>query len=68
MAVGLGIAHSPPCNGKSFARGHGAKPADQVRRIHPRIADLTYAAGICGPFKSFMDTTGRLWRQQLLDC
>jgi NAD(P)H dehydrogenase (quinone) len=32
------------------------------------LGSPTYAAGICGPFKSFMDTTGRLWRQQLLDC
>ena len=26
----------------------------------------TYLGGVCGPFKSFMDATGRLWRSQRL--
>ena len=28
------------------------------------LGSPTYLGGVSGPFKSFMDTTGRLWRQQ----
>lgn len=42
-----------------------AKAPDQLIRYDGFIlGSPTYFGGVSGPFKTFMDTTGRLWRQQ----
>ncbi len=46
--------------------------AEDIARTPDRLADYdgiilgspTYLGGVSGPFKSFMDATGRLWRSQ----
>lgn len=48
--------------------------AEDIARGPERLVDYdgfvfgspTYLGGVSGPFKSFMDATGRLWRQQAL--
>jgi multimeric flavodoxin WrbA len=44
-----------------------AQAPDQLVKYDGLIlGSPTYLGGVSGPFKSFMDTTGRLWRQQRL--
>ncbi len=39
-------------------------PDDLIKYQGLILGSPTYLGGVSGPFKGFMDTTGRLWRQQ----
>ena len=39
-------------------------PVQLIRYDGFILGSPTYLGGVSGPFKSFMDTTGRLWRRQ----
>ncbi|MCC6249260.1 MAG: flavodoxin family protein [Rubrivivax sp.] len=42
----------------------GARPNDLVEFDGVILGSPTYLGGVSGPFKSFMDSTGRLWGKQ----
>lgn len=42
----------------------GSRPDDLVEFDGLILGSPTYLGGVSGPFKSFMDATGRLWRTQ----
>ena len=44
----------------------GKRPDDLVDFDGVVLGSPTYLGGVSGPFKSFMDATGRLWRTQAL--
>jgi multimeric flavodoxin WrbA len=48
------------------AEGLAARPEDLLAYDGFILGSPTYLGGVSGPFKSFMDATGRLWRTQQL--
>lgn len=46
------------------AEDMGTRPSDLVEFDGIVLGSPTYLGGVSGPFKSFMDATGRMWAQQ----